>query len=289
MALLEPCQSAINCSGKERGKRRLRHDDTTENERAGKREIDQSGSESSPEIGQPFSDQKCECYRCHNRKRNRNARGRGISPKNLIAGYDQPVEQRRFLQTWNAVIGRQQILVTLNHFARGGGILAFGLTVKIADSNRPKVQQDGECNQNSEEGVPGWRRGQCLWSKKRFLNAKRPSARDHFSERPPPRRDIGPNYRASVAILPTAFGSTPASGGIRRSGHRPCPGLSEKRTKIAPVRGDRASLQSSGARQVLRLGGSRSLSGRRRDIFALRPCPIRRARAAQPGAYGRSQ
>src|SRR5256886_8572397 len=127
------------------------------------------------------------------------------------------------------------------------------------------------------------------WSKKRFLNTKRPSARDHFTERPPPLRDIGPNYRASAAILPTAFGSTPASGGIRQLGHRPCPVQSEKRTKIARVRGDRASLQSSGGRQVLRRGGSRSLSGPRRDTFALQPCPIRRARAAQPGAYGQSQ
>src|SRR5256886_12541908 len=127
------------------------------------------------------------------------------------------------------------------------------------------------------------------WSKKRFLNTKRPSARDHFTERPPPLRDIGPNYRASAAILPTAFGSTPASGGIRQLGHRPCPVQSEKRTKIARVRGDRASLQSSGGRQVLRRGGSRSLAGRRRGNFALRPCSNRQARAAHPRAYRRAQ
>src|SRR5258708_9012490 len=95
MALLEPGQSAINRSRKERGKEWLRHDDTSENERAGEREIDQSGSESAPVIGQPFSDQKRERYRCHNRKRNRNARGRGADPENPVAGSDQPAEQRR--------------------------------------------------------------------------------------------------------------------------------------------------------------------------------------------------
>src|SRR4029077_11396000 len=216
MALLEPGQSAINRSREKRGKEWLRHDDTTENESAGEGEIDQSASESAPVIGQTFSGEKREWYSFHNRKRNRNARARGVDPKNLVAGYDQPVEQRRFLQTWNAVIRRQQILATLDHFAGSGGALAFGLTVKIADSNRPEVQQDRQRDQNSEERVSGWRRRQCLWSKKRFLNTKRPSARDHFSERPPPLRDIGPNYRANAAILPTAFGSAPASGGIRR-------------------------------------------------------------------------
>src|SRR5207248_9726830 len=103
--------------------------------------------------------------------------------------------------------------------------------------------QDSKRSEYSEERVPGWRRRQCLWSKKGFLNAKRPSARDHFSERPP-LRDIGPSYRANAAILPTAFGSTPASGGIRRLGHHPCPVQSDTRTKLARVRGDRASLQS---------------------------------------------
>src|SRR5437764_321694 len=139
MTLLEPSQPAIDRPGKERGKEGLRHDDAAENERAAEREVNQSGSESAPVIGQPFTDQKRECYRCHNRKRDRNARGRGVDPEELVAGNDQPVEQGRF--------------------------------------------------------------------------------------------------------LPTAFESTPASGGTRRLGHRPRSARSEKRTKIARVRVDPANLQ----------------------------------------------
>src|SRR5438094_8535176 len=84
MTLLEPAQPAINRPGKERGKEGLRHDDATENERAAVREIDQSDSESAPIIGQQVADQKRECYRCHNRKRDRNARGRRVDAEKLI-------------------------------------------------------------------------------------------------------------------------------------------------------------------------------------------------------------
>src|SRR5439155_22095402 len=97
---------------------------------------------------------------------------------------------------------------------------------------------------NGKQRVSGRRRRKCLRSEKRFLNAKRAGARDHLSERLPPQPDIGPNCRAGGAILPTAFGSTPASGGIRRLGHRPRSARSEKRTKTARVRVDRANLQS---------------------------------------------
>ena len=156
--LLEPGQPAINRSGKERGKEGLRHDDATENERAAECEIDQSGSESAPIIGQPFADQKRECYRCHNRKRDRNARGRGVDPEKLIAGDDQPVEQRRFLQTRNTVIRRQQILTALNHFARGRGVLALGLAVKIPYADCSEMHQRGQRNQNGKQRVSGRRR-----------------------------------------------------------------------------------------------------------------------------------
>src|SRR5437667_11996899 len=110
MPLLETRQPAVNRPGKKRGKEWLRHDNTTENERAAEREIDQSGSESAPVIGQPFANQKCEYHRCHNRERNGNPRGRSVDPEKLVAGNDQPVEQRRLLQTRNAVIGRRTML-----------------------------------------------------------------------------------------------------------------------------------------------------------------------------------
>src|SRR5207302_5057129 len=111
----------------------------------------------------------------------------------------------------------------LNHFARGRGVLALGLAVKITDADGPEMHQRGQRNQNGKERVSGRRRRQRLWSEKRFLNAKRAGARDHFSERPPPQPDTGPNCRASAAILPTAFESTPASADIRQSGHRLVP------------------------------------------------------------------
>ena len=51
-------------------------------------EVNQPGGESTPIVGQPFADQKCEYRRRHHRQRDRNTRGCGVDAKQFIAGDD---------------------------------------------------------------------------------------------------------------------------------------------------------------------------------------------------------
>src|SRR5439155_16175964 len=85
LSLLEPGQTAINRPGKERRKKRLGHDNPTENERAAERETDQSGSKSAPVVSQPFADQKREGHCNHCRKSDRDARGCGVHTEKFVA------------------------------------------------------------------------------------------------------------------------------------------------------------------------------------------------------------
>ena len=111
-----------------------------------------------PVIRQSFADQKSEYDRPDNRQSDGDARGRGVDAEKFVAANDEPVEQRRFLQTRNAVVRRQQVLAALNHFARGGGVLAFSFAVKIADADGTEMDERRQCDQNGKEGVSRGRR-----------------------------------------------------------------------------------------------------------------------------------
>src|SRR5947207_10240940 len=158
MSLLESSEPAINCAGKKNAEEWLRHNNSSENEGAAEGKIDQSGSKSAPIIRQPFADQKGEHDGADNRQRDGDTRGRGVNAEKFVAGNDEPVEQRRFLQTRNAVVRRQQVLAAMNHFARGGGVLAFSFAVKIADADGTEMDERRQCDQNGKEGVSRGRR-----------------------------------------------------------------------------------------------------------------------------------
>src|SRR5215831_20641651 len=88
----------------ERADERFGHDNAREKKRAAKAEIDQTGDETAPVIRELFADQKNKCNRGYDSERNRQPGRCLVHAKNFVRSDDEPVEQRRFLQTRYAVV-----------------------------------------------------------------------------------------------------------------------------------------------------------------------------------------
>src|SRR5262245_35072167 len=122
-------QSTENRSGDERADQRLGHHNARQQKRPAEAEPNQTGNETAPVIGQLFADQKDKRSGGHYGERDRQPSRCLIHPENLVRRDDEPVEQRRFLQTRYSVVCWEQPLMALEHLARCSGILAFGLAI----------------------------------------------------------------------------------------------------------------------------------------------------------------
>src|SRR5262249_45448053 len=146
------------------------HHYARQQERPAEAEINQTGNETAPVIGQLFADQKDKRGRGHYGERDRQPSRCLIYPENLVRRDDQPVEQRRFFQNRYSVVGWEQPLMALDHLARCSGILAFGLAVEVAGANGHDVQQRRQRNQDHQQSVARGRRRQRRRVQQRFFN-----------------------------------------------------------------------------------------------------------------------
>src|SRR5689334_8515252 len=96
--------SAEHRSGHEYADERFGHDDAREKKRAAKAEVDQTGYETAPIIGEFFANQENKCNRGYDGQRDRKSSGCLIHTENFVRSNDEPIEQRRFLQTRYAVV-----------------------------------------------------------------------------------------------------------------------------------------------------------------------------------------
>ena len=106
--------------------------------------MDQTRGEASPITGEPFADQEGQGDRRDHGDRDRQARGRRRHAENFVGQDDQPVDQRRRLQTRDAVIRRHEPLLCGQHFAGAAGELPFDAVIEIAPAGRGEMKDGGE-------------------------------------------------------------------------------------------------------------------------------------------------
>ncbi len=132
---------AVKRAGDKGAEDRLRHDDAAENKRAATTEMNQPGKKTAPGTTQPVADQEGERDGSERGEGDRQAHRRGREAKRLQGNDDRPIEQERFLQTRDAVVGGREPLLRLEHLARGAGILSVGFVVEIAPADRREMEQ----------------------------------------------------------------------------------------------------------------------------------------------------
>ena len=104
-------------------------------------EINQTGNEAAPVIREFFPNQKNQGNRSDDRQRTREPRSGSVYAEELEGDNNQPVEQRRFLQTRDTVVRWEEPLMGLDHLAGRSCILSLGLAVQVARADRRHVQQ----------------------------------------------------------------------------------------------------------------------------------------------------
>ena len=131
--------AAKNRARDERADERLGHDDAPEQKCAAEAKINQTGHEAAPVIREFLPNEKSQGNRSDDRNRDREASSRAVDAEELEGNNDEPVEQRRLLQTRDAVIRWQEPLMRFDHLASGSGILPFCFAIQIAAADRPQV------------------------------------------------------------------------------------------------------------------------------------------------------
>src|SRR5438552_2089830 len=129
-------QRAEDRARHERADERFRHDNAGEQKCTAAAEINQTCNESAPVIRKLFPNQKNEGNRSNRCQRTREPRSGSAYAEELERENDQPIKQRRFLQTRDAVVRWEEPSMSFDHLAGRPCILSLGLAVQIATSDR---------------------------------------------------------------------------------------------------------------------------------------------------------
>ena len=187
-----------NRTGNEGAENRLRRDGSAEQERAAGTKMDQARGEASPITGEPFADQEGQGDRRDHGERDRQARGGRRHAEDLVREGNEPVDQRRRLQTRDAIVRRHEPLLRGQHFAGAAGELPFDAVIEIAPAGRGEMKDGREREEKNEKSVTGRRRIEHLRLEEGVFEREGASAGNHGDD----------SLSAVVAPLRRAAGKT---------------------------------------------------------------------------------